>query len=658
MEKHILDILNDLYALDPSFREQEEELKKIIKNLLSSRPDVEIDEKFKQELKEKLLVEFDSGKMRKKSAKKTWYKRPFYKIGLAAAILTFMIAMGGVITQIILPYYGYYGLKTGPGGNMESLAVEMAPSVNQPQVMNDRTTMVMDGVPEKAKVFKKDVNATLLESSEILLEEEEGEILIPKEEAYEDYNTEEYDRIYENPFLKAITNPLSTFSIDVDTASYSNVRRFIQGGQMPYPDAVRIEELVNYFTYDYPEPDGEHPFSFFTEISMSPWNTQNKLLHIGIQGEKISFENLPPNNLVFLLDVSGSMNDPNKLPLLKSSFRLLIGELRPIDRVSIVVYAGAAGLVLPPTTGNNKAAILRAIDNLEAGGSTAGGEGIKLAYETAKKNLNPRGNNRIILATDGDFNVGVSSDSALTRLVEQKRKEGIFITVLGFGMGNYKDSKMEKIADKGNGNYAYIDTLNEAKKVLVTELGGTLLTIAKDVKIQIEFNPTKVDSYRLIGYENRLLAKEDFDDDTKDAGELGAGHTVTALYEIVPAGRASGTDDDLKYQTTTIKDDAYSSDEIMTLKFRYKKPDSEVSTLIEVPVRDNDIPFSQASENFRFGAAVAEWGLLLRNSEYKGSATYDQVLEIAREARGYDAEGYRSEFLQLAGLSKELSALE
>ncbi len=348
------------------------------------------------------------------------------------------------------------------------------------------------------------------------------------------FNTEQYDHIQENGYLEAMSNPLSTFSIDVDTASYSNVRRFINGSQLPPTDAVRIEEFINYFNYDYPQPDGEHPFSITTEVSTAPWNPAHKLVHIGLQGQQVDKTELPDSNLVFLFDISGSMNDANKLPLLKQGFRLLVEQLTERDRVAIVVYAGAAGLVLPSTSGAEKATILEAIDRLEAGGSTAGGAGIQLAYGQAKENFIPNGNNRIILATDGDFNVGASSDGELVRMIEEKRDDGIFLSILGFGTGNYKDSKMEKLADKGNGNYAYIDTIREAKKVLVSEMAGTLLTIAKDVKIQIEFNPTKVQAYRLIGYENRLLAKEDFTDDSKDAGELGAGHTVTALYEIIP----------------------------------------------------------------------------------------------------------------------------
>lgn len=470
-----------------------------------------------------------------------------------------------------------------------------------------------------------------------------------------DFDTEEYDRIYENPFLEVQKNPLSTFSIDVDTASYANVRRFLRSGSLPRPDAVRIEEMVNYFSYSYPEPTGEDPFSFTTEYSNCPWNPENKLLHIGLQSKKIDLKDLPPANLVFLLDVSGSMMNDNKLPLLKKSLKLLLGQMREEDRIAITVYAGAAGVVLDSTSAAKSQKIIEALDSLSAGGSTAGGEGIKLAYKIAKKNFIKNGNNRIILATDGDFNVGPSSDADLIRMIEDKRKDGIFLTVLGFGMGNYKDSKMEKLADKGNGNYAYIDTLLEARKVLVEDLGGTLLTIAKDVKIQIEFNPAKVASYRLIGYENRVMAAEDFDDDTKDAGELGAGHTVTALYEIKEAD-GSGSGHDLKYQETKVKDSASASNELATIKFRYKKPDGDKSTLLTFPIPEKVLPQEAVSENFIFSAAVAEFGMLLRDSKHKGNSSYEQVQELAQKGRGQDPQGLRGEFIQLVLTARDLAA--
>ena len=466
------------------------------------------------------------------------------------------------------------------------------------------------------------------------------------------FDTEDYDNIKENRFLRVNDNPLSTFSIDVDAASYSNVRRFIEERQLPPAGAVRIEEMINYFRYDYLQPKSDQPFSINTEISDAPWNKDHKLVLIGLQGKKIPTEQLPPSNLVFLIDVSGSMNEPNKLPLVKESMKLLVDQLRGDDRVAIVVYAGAAGLVLEPTNGDEKDEIKEAIDHLEAGGSTAGGAGLKLAYKTARENFERGGNNRVILCTDGDFNVGESSDDAMERLIEQERKSGVFLTVLGFGMGNYKDNKMQKLADKGNGNHAYIDGMGEAKKVLVNEFGGTLFTIAKDVKLQVEFNPAKVQGYRLIGYENRMLAKEDFNDDKKDAGELGSGHTVTALYEIIPAGIVDtflAKPDTLKYSHSVTERLSPSSyiNEIMTVKFRYKKPDEEISKLIEHSVIDNQIPLPKTSDNFRFAAAVAEFGMLLRHSEFKSNASMDQVFDIARKAKGSDEEGYRAEFIRM-----------
>lgn len=463
------------------------------------------------------------------------------------------------------------------------------------------------------------------------------------------HNTEEYEYVNENIFHDATRNPLSTFSIDVDAASYSNIRRFISNGQRPPKDAVRIEEMVNYFTYKYAQPDGEHPFAIHTEVSAAPWNAKHKLVSIALQGKSIPVKSLPPSNLVFLIDVSGSMDEPNKLPLLKSSFKMLVEQLRPDDKVSIVVYAGAAGLVLEPTRGENKRRILDALDRLQAGGSTAGGAGIQLAYAVAKQNFMPEGNNRVILATDGDFNVGASSNAELERMIEEKRKDGIFLTVLGFGMGNYKDSKMEKLADKGNGNYAYIDHLPEAKKVLVNEFGGTLFTIAKDVKLQVEFNPANVRAYRLIGYENRLLNHEDFNNDKKDAGDLGSGHTVTALYEIIPTGVDSEffKIDDLKYQKQKSVKKENHSDELLTVKFRYKAPQGNTSKLIVQPLTDRETELSKTSENFRWAASVAAFGMLLRESPFVEGFTYDEVARLAEGARGKDREGYRVEFINM-----------
>jgi len=468
-------------------------------------------------------------------------------------------------------------------------------------------------------------------------------------ETEEQFNTEEYKGITENIFHDAVHSPLSTFSIDVDAASYSNVRRFIQDGQRPPQDAVRIEEMVNYFHYEYPQPTGEDPFSINTEISSAPWNEKHKLVLVGLQGKKIPTEKLPPSNLVFLIDVSGSMSDANKLPLLKSSFKLLVQQLREQDHVAIVVYAGAAGVVLPSTSGADKKTIIEALDQLEAGGSTAGGAGIRLAYQIAKENFKKEGNNRVILATDGDFNIGESSDGAMEKLIEEKRKDGVFLTALGFGMGNYKDSKMETLADKGNGNYMYIDSILEAQKALVNEFGGTLFTIAKDVKLQVEFNPAKVQAYRLIGYENRMLKSEDFNNDKKDAGELGSGHTVTALYEIIPVGVDSKffKVDELKYQKTKIDTKASASNELMTVKFRYKKPDGDVSKLIVHPLVDNNTTLEKTSDNFRWAASVASFGMLLRQSEYLNGFSEDGILRLAQSAKGEDKEGYRTEFISL-----------
>jgi Ca-activated chloride channel homolog len=470
-----------------------------------------------------------------------------------------------------------------------------------------------------------------------------------------DWNREGYDPIEENPFLAADANPVSTFSIDVDRASYGNVRRFIEGGQLPPKDAVRIEELINYFTYDDATPTGEHPLAVTTQLGAAPWRDGHQLLRIGLRSHAIDMSDMPPSNLVFLVDVSGSMQSPDKLPLLKQAFALLVDQLRPVDRVAIVVYAGAAGLVLPSTAGDRKAAIHEALDALEAGGSTAGGEGIRLAYEVARENHIDDGNNRVILASDGDFNVGESSDAAMVELVEEKRAQGTFLTVLGFGTGNLQDAKMEKLADHGNGNYAYIDGLMEARKVLVTELGGTLLTVAKDVKLQVEFNPARVRAYRLVGYENRLLAREDFDDDTKDAGELGAGHSVTALYEIVPSGadtdvRIRGVDS-LRYAAPARPKPAASGDELAYVKIRYKQPTGDVSTRFDHIVRNR---VTGHSADFDFAAAVAAFGLTLRDSEHRGNASFDLALALAKDAIGEDRGGYRAEFVTLVEKAKEV----
>lgn len=474
--------------------------------------------------------------------------------------------------------------------------------------------------------------------------------------AFSDGEGERYDAIAENPFLLPQAHPLSTFAIDVDTASYGNVRRFLNDGQLPPRDAVRLEELINYFDYDYPQPQGDRPFAVTTEMGPAPWNPRHQLVQIGLQGKALAREDLPPNNLVFLLDVSGSMESPDKLPLLKSAFRLLVNELGPEDRVAIAVYAGSAGLVLPSTPGSEKDKILAALDRLSAGGSTAGAKGLELAYQEAQRYFLEGGNNRIILATDGDFNVGPASDRQLVELIEAKREAGVFLSVLGFGTGNIRDSTMEKLANHGNGNYGYIDSILEAKKILVTEMGGTLLTIAKDVKIQVEFNPAQVQAYRLIGYENRLLAAEDFNDDTKDAGELGAGHRVTALYEVIPVGVASDVDlpsvDDLAF---TEPGAIANSGDWMRLKLRYKQPNGTDSQLLEHPLAQPVATLAETSDNFRFAAAVAEFGLLLRQSPHRGNSSWPQAIALAQGAQGADLHGYRQEFIRLLRIAQELS---
>jgi len=572
------------------------------------------------------------------------------------------------------------------------------------------------------------------------------EILLPDLERWkEPSDRERYDPIIDNPFLAAIDNPLSTFSIDVDTASYANVRRFLlKQNQLPPADAVRIEELVNYFTYDYsdamqpakvldpegnPVEDIDPPFGASVEIAPAPWNEDHRLVRIGLKGDEPDTGQRPAANLVFLLDVSGSMNSPDKLPLLKDAFKRLTNELADTDRVAIVVYAGAAGLVLDSTPANSRRKILDALDNLRAGGSTAGGEGIQLAYQVALENYLPGGVNRVILATDGDFNVGVSSDGELVDLIKEKANppedsdhagKGVYLSVLGFGSGNVNDQMMEKISNAGNGNYFYIDSVREAQKVLVEQMGGTLVTIAKDVKIQVEFNPAEVASYRLIGYENRILAKEDFADDTVDAGDIGAGHTVTALYEVVPVDHAAKRAkleaklnehreaieniealkrmarltaerlarlnaqitehndamrrlrkelaaipaarqvDDLKYQAQPVLTEAAEVGELMTLKLRYKAPDAEAkegtSTLLSFPIRDAGATLEDASGDFKFAAAVAGFGMLLRDSPYKGEANWDLVTGLAMMGRGEDPRGYRAQFIEMARKAEALGA--
>ena len=473
----------------------------------------------------------------------------------------------------------------------------------------------------------------------------------PQMEYERGYNTEDYGSWSENRFKNPLEEPLSTFSIDVDAASYSNMRRFVNNGNLPPQDAIRTEELINYFSYNYSKPKGNNPVSILTEVGKCPWNEQHKLFRIGLKAKEIAGDNLPASNFVFLIDVSGSMYGPTRLELVKSSLKLLINNLREKDKVAIVVYAGAAGVVLPSTSGGDKQKIREALDKLTAGGSTAGGAGIQLAYKIAKENFVRNGNNRIVLCTDGDFNVGVSSNEGLEQLIEKERQSGVFLTVLGYGMGNYKDSKMQVLAQKGNGNHAYIDNLQEANKVLVNEFGGTMYTVAKDVKLQLEFNPAQVQAYRLIGYESRLLNKEDFNDDTKDAGEMGAGHTVTAFYEIVPVGVKSnviGSVDDLKYQQVKEKKtvtQVKNSPEMLTVKMRYKEPNEDTSKKIEVSVMPQIANVN--TDDFHFAASVAMFGQLLRDSEFKGTGTYKAVINLAEKGIGVDKQGYRREFVRL-----------
>lgn len=461
-------------------------------------------------------------------------------------------------------------------------------------------------------------------------------------------DNEDYGVLVENEFESPKQSPLSTFSIDVDNASYTNIRRFLNYGQQVPKDAVRVEEMVNFFKYNYSQPKNNHPFAIYTEYSECPWNENHKLLKIGLQGKEIETDELPNSNFVFLIDVSGSMSSQNKLPLLKESMKVLVNQLRKNDKVAIVVYAGAAGLVLPPTSGNKKETIINALDQLNAGGSTAGGAGIQLAYKVAEENFIKGGNNRVILATDGDFNVGASSDNDMERLIEEKRKSGVFLTCLGYGMGNYKDSKMETLADKGNGNYAYIDNIQEANRFLGKEFKGSMFAIAKDVKIQIEFNPKHVQSYRLIGYENRKLRPEDFKNDAIDAGELGSGHTVTALYEIIPTGVKSDylkEIDGLKYSNVSTNHNF--SEELATIKFRYKKPDGEKSIEMIETIKDTSVLLAKTSDDFKFSTAVAWFGLKLRDSKLITNKSKDAIKTLAKQGKANDAEGYRAEFIRL-----------
>jgi len=539
------------------------------------------------------------------------------------------------------------------------------PSMPQPVPLAPAAGAIVDSMVLKSSVVAKEASAAgralggARQRSEL---KDVGAVAHLSKALEMDFNNEAYAFRKDNDYQRVVDHPLSTFSVDVDTASYANVRRFLTQGQRPPADAVRIEELVNYFPYRYAPPTGNVPFAAHLEVASAPWASEHRLVRIGLKGREVSDAQRPAANLVFLLDVSGSMNEPNKLPLVKQSLRLLVNKLRSDDHVAIAVYAGASGLALPSTPANRKAEILEAIDRLQAEGSTNGAMGIQLAYDIVKANFVPGGVNRVILATDGDWNVGTTNEGELLRLIGEKAKSGVFLTVLGFGMGNLKDSMLEQLADKGNGNYAYIDTLAEAKKSLVEQAGGTLVTIAKDVKIQVEFNPAQVQAYRLIGYENRLLAKEDFNDDKVDAGEIGAGHTVTALYEVVPAGTESPVQapgvDALKYLKPVSgvgsKEPGAMTGELLTVKIRYKEPTGEVSSKLEFPLRDTGARFEEASADFKFAAAVAAFGMELRGSPHKGSLTLAAVADWGRAGLVDDAGGYRNEFL---GLVKQAEAL-
>jgi Ca-activated chloride channel family protein len=537
-----------------------------------------------------------------------------------------LVKPGGAATEITL-------MMEVPGYRNESaVIVEKAPIVSTTRP-NVRESFDLESIESMPSTSRDQLHADLATAPS-------G----PPSRFDPNFNTEAYAHQLDNPFLASRDDPLSTFSLDVDTASYANSRRFIQGGSLPPADAVRIEELVNYFPFSYPPPAGDAPLAVAFEVNACPWNPDARLVRIGVRAKDVPVHQRPPSNLVFLVDVSGSMTDENKLPLVKQSLRLLVEALDKRDRVAMVVYAGSSGLVLPSTPASDQQGILAAIDRLEAGGSTNGAQGIELAYQVASRHFIRGGNNRVLLATDGDFNVGVTSQGELVRLIEDKAKGGVFLTVLGFGMGNLKDATMEQLADRGNGNYAYVDSLSEARKVLNEQLAGTLLTVAKDVKLQVEMNPARVAVYRLIGYENRLLRKQDFNDDRKDAGDIGSGHTVTGLYEVVPTSRARGAPD------------------LLTVKVRYKRPDGHVSTKLEWAVTDGGGQLATASPDFRFAAAVAAFGMLLRRSPHAGSASYDLVLSLAQNGPGAgpgkDRGGHRRGFIELVRQAQQIAALQ
>jgi Ca-activated chloride channel family protein len=571
---------------------------------------------------------------------------------------------------------GYGSRSSAPNAKSDSLRVVTLRGTLDPNTLREKLSQLVpaneskhaDGIVRELQ----DLDGKLEGGGEPAAEQRFRE---SREFGGERAENEAYELPPENAFEPVAANPLSTFSIDVDTASYANIRRFLtQNNQLPPPAAVRIEEMLNYFRYDYPQPEGDVPFSVTTEVATCPWNADHRLVRVGLKGKEIAREKRPVSNLVFLLDVSGSMQPANKLPLVREAMKLLVRELSENDRVAIVVYAGASGQVLDSTTGDQKDTIMAAIDNLQAGGSTNGAGGIQQAYDVAMQHFIKGGTNRVILATDGDFNVGITDRDQLVKLIDDKAKSGVFLTTVGFGMGNLKDATLEQLADKGNGNYAYVDTLAEARKVFVEEMAGTLITIAKDVKVQIEFNPAEVASYRLIGYENRRLAAEDFNDDKMDAGEIGAGHTVTALYELMPVGQSNGGAnpglpagaaantgvDPLRYQKPAAAKveltDTANSGELFTLKLRYKQPDGDTSKLIEHPVKDSGKAYREASGDFKFAASVAAFGMTLRHSRHRGSITLDGIKELAQEGRSFDPSGYRSEFLTLIEKAQALGA--
>jgi Ca-activated chloride channel family protein len=586
-----------------------------------------------------------------------------YQWGSLAAVLAMFAVIAAVAITTIQRESGKLTTNRKPSVDKQNVPSAPIEAVPEPTVEMDVAQAPREAEPPPTKSEFVVMRSYAAGSGETTEAE-------PPSRYRQDFNTATYDKVEENPFLPAATNPLSTFSIDVDTASYANVRRFINSGSLPPKDAVRVEEMINYFSYDYREPEGDKPFSIDVDATSCPWEPSHRLLRIGLKGREVANEKRPASNLVFLLDVSGSMMPAERLPLVKQAMRLLVDRLTENDRVAIVIYAGGSGLALKSTPGNEKEKILQALEELQAGGSTNGAEGIELAYKIAAENFIKGGVNRVILATDGDFNIGVTNQGDLIRLIEAKAKTGVFLSVLGVGTDNLKDSTMQKLADKGNGNYAYLDTVEEARKVLVHQINGTLMTIAKDVKIQVEFNPARVASYRLIGYEKRLLRKEDFNNDKVDAGEIGAGHTVTALYEVVPANADAANPaasvppvDPLKYQApdnpaARAKLDVIASPEMATVKLRHKKPDGDVSELTEKAFTDNGSKFENAAPDLKFAAAVAEFGMLLRDSEFKGKGTMGAVIEWAQEGKGRDTAGYRAGFIEMARKAEKLKSRE